>query len=1320
MGKEASVKQGWLVIILLGLSLFVAKAAWAQSSQGVQVQQVQASVSTNQSTYNLGDLIQFSANLNTNAFVYLFQFDSSNVTQLFPNTYQQDNFLNAGTTTLPGLPAYEFVASPPTGNITTQIVASTTPLDFGTDSFIQPFPNLGTFNDFQERLFQIQSNNTIAVSFTNYFVNASALNVNNSPVASFNYLPGATFAGQIIEFDATFSFDPDGTIENYQWDFTGDGQPDASGLKTATSFTEGSFDITLFVTDDQGQISSRTKNIIVTQVANQSPTAIFTVSPSQPISGEITLFDASTSRDTDGQIVQYLWDFENDGHIDASGQRAITRFDFGGVFQVSLTVVDNLGASNTRTQLISVRGGQANLPPTASFTVNPSQPRIGELVTLDATSSRDIDGFLVDYQWDVDGDGINDFAGAIIRIRFNNAGIALIRLAVTDNQGDSASAQQTIQVQASEQPPLANFSISPTSPVAGETVIFDASSSLDPDGFITQYQWDFQGDGITDLSGRRVATRFNTAGSFRVVLTVVDNNGNTSTAQQFVQVGQSFRPPSASFTVIPTPVIVGEIVTLNASSSFDSDGTILQYEWDFQSDGQIDAFGVETRVRFNSIGATTITLNVIDNDGLSGQSQQTIQVIAPRQPPIASFTFLPSDPAPGQIVSFDGSSSNDPDGFITDYRWDFNGASFINQTGRQVSFQFIQAGTFDVTLTVTDNDGLTAMVTQTVTVRQPGIPPLARFTVSSALASVGDVVTFDASTSSDVDGVISQYQWDFETNGSIDASGVIANHAFALPRTFEVTLTVTDNDGFSASSSQMVAVRLPPLPLPIAVNSFGQPVSWLNTINVAVSGNSLTNISTSNEWENAGAISAEAIISGDGFLEFTATETNTAKIIGFANDDNSLSFDNPDFSWVFREDSHLVVFESGTNILDLGANSFSPGDVLRIEVIVTDVHYLLNGAIVHISSNVVDPSNYPLRVDAAFRTTGATLQNVQIGLLQPPPQPIPVASFGENVQWVSAVNASVNGNSLTKITNVNDWDAGAFSTQFLNGQNGFVESVASETNTRRMFGFSARNNGQSFEDLMFAWFLRENGELFVFDSGSVTREFAPNTYQSGDVLRIEVIGSDVLYLLNGNVLHISRNAVNPGFSLHIDTSLRTPGATIQSARIGLLQPAPPSPAATVVDVTWVNELGVSVAGNSLTKTGNADDWDAGAFSVETLNTNGYIESTVGETNTRRMFGFSAVDSSQNFEDLLFAWFLRENGELFVFDSGGVVKEFAPNTYQTGDTFRVQISGSNVVYLLNDHVLHISQNVISPGFSFHADTSLKTPGATLQNVRIGSF
>ena len=157
-----------------------------------------------------------------------------------------------------------------------------------------------------------------------------------------------------------------------------------------------------------------------------------------------------------------------------------------------------------------------------------------------------------------------------------------------------------------------------------EWIRFDGSASYDPDGVIASYGWAF-GDGTTATGATRYH-RYTTPGTYSATLTVTDDDGATDTEIRSIQIGVTGLPPVAAFTYSPPAPSIGEQIQLLASPSYDPDGTIVSYLWDFDGDGVDDTSGQFSSVRYYNAGLHLVRLTVIDNTGLSATSIQGIAV----------------------------------------------------------------------------------------------------------------------------------------------------------------------------------------------------------------------------------------------------------------------------------------------------------------------------------------------------------------------------------------------------------------------------------------------------------------------------------------------------------------------------------------------------------------------------------------------------------------------------------------------------------------------------------------------------------------------
>ncbi len=183
------------------------------------------------------------------------------------------------------------------------------------------------------------------------------------------------------------------------------------------------------------------------------------------------------------------------------------------------------------------------------------------------------------------------------------------------------------------------------------------------------------------------------------------------------------------------------------------------------------------------ISTTLIAVVSLQGCGGSGGSGPP-----PNRPPTASFTVTPASGEPPLAVTLDASASRDGDGAIRTYAWDFGDGS--TGAGRTLDHTYEDSGAFDVSLTVTDDDGAQASATNEVVVN---VPPSARISADPVDGVAPVTVTFDASESTDSDGEIVTYEWEVGDNAPI--SGAMLEHTFEEPGVYPMQLTVTDDLG---------------------------------------------------------------------------------------------------------------------------------------------------------------------------------------------------------------------------------------------------------------------------------------------------------------------------------------------------------------------------------------------------------------------------------------------------------------------------------------------------------------------------------------------
>jgi len=646
---------------------------------------LQVRIWVDKGVYAVGEPITIHYTVNKQAYVYIWDIEPDlTATPLFPNMYTavDQNYVGPGEHMVPGqyriaaplgteylqilatktpIDLYSFMTSDPEAflqqvqvkvlgivpvedrswNFTSFEIVSGAPPAYGTlvvkstPSFAQVYLN-GVYVGYTPCTVHVpQGNHQLLVRKSGYedwpeivsvlagytrtrnIVLIPSASANQAPIAAFSFSPTNPIAGGWVQFNASASNDSDGTISSFAWNF-GDGTTSTDMTRYHQFGAPGTYNVVLTVVDNDGASDTET-HVVQVGSTNQPPVAAFNFTPANPIAGGWVQFNASASNDNDGTISSFAWNFG-----DGTTSTDMTRYhQFGapGTYNVILTVTDNDGATDTEAHVIQV--GSTNQSPTAAFNYTPTNPIAGGWVQFNASASNDNDGTISSFAWNF-GDGTTS-NGVTRYHQFTAPGTYNVVLTVTDNDGATDTEAHVVQVGSTNQPPTAAFNYTPFAPGISEWVRFDGTSSVDTDGSITSYSWNY-GDGGATGSGSVVYHQFTAPGMYNVVLTVIDNDGASDTESHVLQIGPTNQPPVAAFNYSPLSPGVGENIILNASPSYDPDGTVVSYAWDLDNNGTTDATNQAISVTYYDLGPHLVRLTVVDNSGLSASTTQVINV----------------------------------------------------------------------------------------------------------------------------------------------------------------------------------------------------------------------------------------------------------------------------------------------------------------------------------------------------------------------------------------------------------------------------------------------------------------------------------------------------------------------------------------------------------------------------------------------------------------------------------------------------------------------------------------------------------------------
>jgi PKD repeat protein len=498
------------------------------------------------------------------------------------------------------------------------------------------------------------------------------------PVASFTATPNPAVVGGSIHYNASLSSDPDGSIAKYEWDLDGNGSYETSTGSTAAADrvygSPGTFDIGLRVTDNSGSTATATVPVTINgggvsnygdsvldtpglvaywrlgeasgpSFADSQGTAIGTassgVSFKQP--GAV-VGDPNTAAGFNGEnfakaplnlsgtskaTVEFWLKWDGFSDDDALALELTPNFNAnnggfivdpdapqeGGKFGVGI------GNGASRNNVFFTRPSAAQWHHYA-FVFDATAPPAQQITPY-------VDGQVVAYTKSASGTGAGNFANSVLNFMSRNGEIlkgrgVLDEVAIYNRTLTASEIAAHRASNGANQKPKAALTISPNPISPGGHATFDASASTDPDGTVSKYEWDLDGNGTYETSTGTTPTasaNYATEAEIPISVKVYDNNLAIDTETKTLKVGGvQPQPPVASYSAQPNPAVTSIPVHFDASASKDSDGTIVKYEWDLDGNGSYETSTGTTATTERTYGsAETVQthLRVTDNSGLT-------------------------------------------------------------------------------------------------------------------------------------------------------------------------------------------------------------------------------------------------------------------------------------------------------------------------------------------------------------------------------------------------------------------------------------------------------------------------------------------------------------------------------------------------------------------------------------------------------------------------------------------------------------------------------------------------------------------------------
>jgi len=567
-----------------------------------------------------------------------------------------------------------------------------------------------------------------------YDIATGTIRVNHAPVPRWTTTPRVTEPGVATIFSAAGSFDLDNSQLSFSWRFD-DGQ-EFTGQRVTRSFTQpGTYTFTLSADDGEGLSNSVTT--VPGQIrVNQSP-VIVTRELIRSNTMQIAL-DASESYDADGNALRYTWVLPD------GTRRTEPSFTWTapgpGTHRIGLSIDDGEGLGNSVVSLpVEIL---VNRAPVAIVDAS-IEACSGQIIIFSSSRSFDPDGDNFTTHWDF-GDGTTSRDSNPYHT-YARPGFYTVTLTLNDGLAPEPTvAIIPVKIEGS---PQAIMNYTEVTVCANSPVTFSGLASIDPNGPIGAYSWDF-GDGDNGL-GPQTTHLYSKPGVYDVVLTVIGSgSGNCSNISQVSAKVTVIEGPQVNFT-IPAIVSPGQRISLDGRAS-EYEGNLSSATWRVtRSDSLIaEINGLSSEYTPREPGSYMVSLTLCtDAEGNCSSSvlQKVLQVNA--APQIA--WSVPEAVAQHDMILLSAAGSIDPDGYLSTIDWTLNGNSI--GSGMSVFLPTGVSGKFNLALTITDNSGVS---NASATLRRDVIinaAPEPWFNVPDLVHS-GETIVLVAETTRDRDG----------------------------------------------------------------------------------------------------------------------------------------------------------------------------------------------------------------------------------------------------------------------------------------------------------------------------------------------------------------------------------------------------------------------------------------------------------------------------------------------------------------------------------------------------------------------------------------
>ncbi|MDP8269320.1 MAG: PKD domain-containing protein, partial [Candidatus Tenebribacter davisii] len=516
------------------------------------------------------------------------------------------------------------------------------------------------------------------------------------------------------------AYDPDGNPLEYNWELDGTQVSTTDSYNFTTDYTSaGSYIVSLDITDNFTEntinytwnitVNDVDQNIVVNEILPSAGGSI-TIDELESIAFSIDAYDP------DGNPLEYNWELDGTQVSINASYTYISDYTSAGSHLITLLVTDSFSDNSLNYSWDITVNDVDQYIVVDDIQPAPGEIAIDEMETINFfIDAYDPDGNTLEYSWNLDGTQVSTTDSYDFTTDYTSAGIYSVTLAVADNFSDnSLNYIWDITVNDVDQ----NIVINEILPSAGGNITIEELESIafsidahDPDGNPLEYNWELDGTQVSTTDSYNFTTDYSSAGSYIVTLEVTDNySDNTinytwdiivNDVDQYIIINEILPSAGGSITI-------NELESISFSiDAYDPDGNPLEYNWELDGAIVSNQDYYQYISNYNSAGLHTISLEITDNFASDNTLIYTWNItVTDVDRPIIVNELIPE---PGSITMNEGETIDfsidalDPDGNPLEYSWQLDGTEVSNTIGYSFITDFNSAGSYNVTLNVTDN-----------------------------------------------------------------------------------------------------------------------------------------------------------------------------------------------------------------------------------------------------------------------------------------------------------------------------------------------------------------------------------------------------------------------------------------------------------------------------------------------------------------------------------------------------------------------------------------------------------------------------------------